>query len=73
MGKKNMSPKMINEPSATMFIFAGNNGSGKSTIRNLIIDRIGVSVNIDPDALARRLNQNPLKVLVFQLAKRQSD
>lgn len=46
----------MSEPKATMFIFAGNNGSGKSTIRNLIIDRIGVSVNIDPDALARRIN-----------------
>ncbi|CAM4383643.1 zeta toxin family protein [Paenibacillus typhae] len=41
---------------ATMFIFAGNNGSGKSTIRNLIVDRLGVSVNIDPDALARKIN-----------------
>ncbi|OKP95021.1 zeta toxin family protein [Paenibacillus sp. P46E] len=46
----------MSEPKATMFVFAGNNGSGKSTIRNLIIDRIGVSVNIDPDALARRIN-----------------
>lgn len=36
-----------------MYVFAGNNGSGKSTIRNLIIDRLGISVNIDPDALAR--------------------
>lgn len=39
-----------------MFVFAGNNGSGKSTICNLIIDRLGVSVNIDPDALARKIN-----------------
>ncbi len=46
----------MSETKATMFVFAGNNGSGKSTIRNLIIDRIGVSVNIDPDALARRIN-----------------
>jgi predicted ABC-type ATPase len=46
----------MSEPKATMFVFAGNNGSGKSTIRNLIIDRIGISVNIDPDALARRIN-----------------
>ncbi|WP_317956462.1 hypothetical protein [Paenibacillus chitinolyticus] len=36
----------MSEQKATMFIFAGNNGSGKSTIRNLIIDRIGISVNI---------------------------
>ncbi|UKS26718.1 zeta toxin family protein [Paenibacillus sp. HWE-109] len=46
----------MRESKATLFIFAGNNGSGKSTIRNLIIDRIGISVNIDPDALARRIN-----------------
>ncbi|WP_217561826.1 zeta toxin family protein [Paenibacillus sp. GbtcB18] len=46
----------MSEQKATMFIFAGNNGSGKSTIRNLIIDRIGISVNIDPDDLARRIN-----------------
>lgn len=46
----------MNESVATMFVFAGNNGSGKSTIRNLIVDRLGVSVNIDPDALARKIN-----------------
>ncbi|UUZ92369.1 zeta toxin family protein [Paenibacillus sp. P25] len=43
----------MNEPSAVMYVFAGNNGGGKSTIRNLIVDRLGISVNIDPDALAR--------------------
>ncbi|WP_019912687.1 zeta toxin family protein [Paenibacillus sp. HW567] len=46
----------MNETIATMFVFAGNNGSGKSTIRNLIVDRLGVSVNVDPDALARKIN-----------------
>ncbi|TBL81534.1 zeta toxin family protein [Paenibacillus thalictri] len=46
----------MNEPSAIMYVFAGNNGSGKSTIRNLIVDMLGISVNIDPDALARSLN-----------------
>lgn len=51
---------MNNESRAAMLVFAGNNGSGKSTIRNLIIDRLGVSVNIDPDALARGIDQeNP--------------
>lgn len=41
-------------------VFAGNNGSGKSTIRNLIIDKIGVEINIDPDAIARRIDpENP--------------
>jgi predicted ABC-type ATPase len=42
------------------FIFAGNNGSGKNTLRNLIIDKLGVEINIDPDAIARRLDpENP--------------
>jgi predicted ABC-type ATPase len=42
------------------FVFAGNNGSGKSTFRNLIIDKIGVDINIDPDAIARRIDSvNP--------------
>ncbi|OMF21920.1 hypothetical protein BK133_27525 [Paenibacillus sp. FSL H8-0548] len=50
----------MSEPTAEMFVFAGNNGSGKSTIRNLIIDRLGISVNIDPDSLTRRIdNENP--------------
>ena len=34
----------MNETLASMFVFAGNNGSGKSTIRNLIIDRLGVGL-----------------------------
>ncbi len=38
------------------FVFAGNNGSGKSTFRNLIIDKIGLDINIDPDAIARRID-----------------
>lgn len=43
-----------------LFVFAGNNGSGKSTFRNLIIDKIGVDINIDPDSIARRLDsENP--------------
>ncbi|SIS66370.1 zeta toxin family protein [Salimicrobium salexigens] len=43
-----------------MYIFAGNNGSGKSTIRNLIIDKIGIETNIDPDGIARHLDSfNP--------------
>lgn len=42
------------------YVFAGNNGSGKSTIRNLLIDKIGVDINIDPDAIARRIDSvNP--------------
>lgn len=42
------------------FVFAGSNGSGKSTFRNLIIDKIGIVINIDADAIARRLDsENP--------------
>lgn len=42
------------------YVFAGNNGSGKSTFRNLIIDKMGIDINIDADAIARRLNpDNP--------------
>lgn len=43
----------MHETMPIMYVFAGNNGSGKSTIRNLIVDRLGISINIDPDALAR--------------------
>ena len=40
----------------TFYVFAGNNGSGKSTVCNLLIDKIGVDTNIDPDAIARRID-----------------
>lgn len=46
----------MDQSRATMYVFAGNNGSGKSTFRNLIVDQIGISVNIDPDSLARAIN-----------------
>lgn len=39
-----------------MYVFAGNNGSGKSTFRSLLIDKLGIEINIDPDAIARRLD-----------------
>lgn len=43
-----------------MYVFAGNNGSGKSTLRNLLIDKIGIDINIDPDSIARRIDpENP--------------
>lgn len=48
----------MHETMPIMYVFAGNNGSGKSTIRNLIIDRLGTSINIDPDALARGIDSN---------------
>jgi predicted ABC-type ATPase len=51
---------MMHKHSPMFYVFAGNNGSGKSTIRNLIIDKIGIDINIDPDAIARRLDpENP--------------
>lgn len=46
----------MNEPVPMMIVFAGNNGSGKSTIRNLIADMLGISVHIDSDALARSMD-----------------
>ncbi|WP_339246314.1 zeta toxin family protein [Paenibacillus sp. FSL R10-2796] len=50
----------MHDSAPVMYVFAGNNGSGKSTIRNLIVDRIGISVNIDPDSLARGIDSiNP--------------
>jgi predicted ABC-type ATPase len=49
---------VMHETMPIMYVFAGNNGSGKSTIRNLIVDRLGISINIDPDALARRMDSN---------------
>lgn len=49
---------VMHETMPIMYVFAGNNGSGKSTIRNLIVDRLGISINIDPDALARGMDSN---------------
>ena len=47
---------MIHKHKPMFFVFAGNNGSGKSTFRNLIIDKIGIEINIDPDAIARKID-----------------
>lgn len=49
---------MTNNENPIMFVFAGNNGSGKSTIRNLIIEKIGIETNIDPDSIAGHLDQS---------------
>ncbi|WP_227397044.1 zeta toxin family protein [Jeotgalibacillus aurantiacus] len=43
----------------TMIVFAGNNGSGKSTFRSIITEKHGILLNIDPDALARKYTANP--------------
>ncbi|WP_256242131.1 hypothetical protein [Bacillus sp. V3B] len=52
------------------FVFAGNNGSGKSTFRNLIIDKMGVEINIDLDAIARRIDsENPESKRLLQVKK----
>lgn len=51
---------MTKEQNPLMYVFAGNNGSGKSTFRSLVIDKLGIEINIDPDAIARRLDpENP--------------
>ncbi|WEG14450.1 hypothetical protein PU629_08880 [Pullulanibacillus sp. KACC 23026] len=48
------------QPQTFTFCVCRYNGSGKSTLRSLIIDRIGVDINIDPDAIARRIDpENP--------------
>ncbi|WP_240252871.1 dephospho-CoA kinase [Fredinandcohnia quinoae] len=50
----------MNKHTPMFYVFAGKIGSGKSTIRNLIIDKISVEINIDPDAIARRIDtENP--------------
>ncbi|APB38107.1 zeta toxin family protein [Heyndrickxia coagulans] len=50
----------MHKHSPMFYVFAGNNGSGKSTIRNLIIDKIGIDINIDTDATARKIDpDNP--------------
>lgn len=33
----------------TFYLFAGNNGSGKSTIRNLLMDKISIDINDGKD------------------------
>ncbi|WP_139377029.1 MULTISPECIES: zeta toxin family protein [Halobacillus] len=52
-----------------MYIFAGNNGSGKSTLRNLLIDKLGIDINIDPDSIARRLNPQAPETKQFAAGK----
>ncbi|WP_338125060.1 hypothetical protein [Paenibacillus dendritiformis] len=60
----------MSEPSAVIYVFAGNNGSGKSTIRDLIVDILGFSMNIDPDALARGIDPNQPESRKFSAGKR---
>lgn len=58
MGRLSLSMRkktIITKP-PIIFIFAGNNGSGKSTIRNLMLDFLGTEINVDADAIARRLD-----------------
>jgi len=47
---------LMTSTSPKLYVFAGNNGSGKSTFRNLIIDRLGVSISIDADSIARSID-----------------
>lgn len=41
-----------------MYVFAGNNGSGKSSFRNIIGEKLGIQVNIDPDSLGRKYDSH---------------
>jgi len=51
---------MTKKQQPLMYVFAGKNGRGKSTFRSLVIDKLGIEINIDPDAIARRLDpENP--------------
>lgn len=45
---------MSSKNQAIMYVFAGNNGSGKSTFRNLIAEKQGIQTNVDPDSLAKK-------------------
>lgn len=65
--------KVMHNSIPMMYVFAGNNGSGKSTIRNLIVDRLGISVNIDPDALARGIDPRHPERIGYPREKKQSD
>ncbi|MGF7535494.1 zeta toxin family protein [Bacillus mexicanus] len=54
---------MNNDPKQpTLIVFAGNNGSGKSTIRRSILEKsLYVSTNIDTDLTAKRLRAEGVK------------
>ncbi|UOQ93951.1 zeta toxin family protein [Halobacillus shinanisalinarum] len=52
-----------------MYVFAGNNGSGKSTLRSLLIDKLGIDINIDPDSIARRLDPKAPETKQFAAGK----
>lgn len=50
------------QESPIMFVLAGNNGSGKSTIRRALLEkRLNVKVNIDPDLIANKYKLNKEK------------
>lgn len=59
----------MNDIAPTLFVFAGNNGSGKSTIRNLIGEKIGIETSIDPDSLTRKYRRYKSNNPVFQAGK----
>lgn len=49
-----------NKPNPKLFVFAGANGSGKSSTRESLSAGMGFGVIIDTDAMARTLNpENP--------------
>lgn len=49
---------MSTKNQAIMYVFAGNNGSGKSTFRNLIAEKQGIQTNVDPDSIAKKYTEN---------------
>lgn len=53
----------------TLFVFAGNNGSGKSTMRSIIGEKIGIETSIDPDSLTRKYRRFNAKNPEFQAGK----
>lgn len=42
----------------TLYVFAGNNGSGKSTFRSLILDKMDSDINVDTDLIAKNMKLN---------------
>ncbi|MFT9118271.1 MAG: zeta toxin family protein [Sporolactobacillus sp.] len=44
-----------------MYVFAGNNGSGKSTYRSLILDQMDAEIHVDNDRITKNLKESSVK------------